>query len=266
MENLESDANNIDWSTLYTSDNTDEQVDYFNKTLNVLFEKHVPIKSISLKTKPQPSIDSNILNLIKLRDSMYSIWKTNKHSTAVLFLFHRYNILRNQTKYAIKNSKKTHFAEQFSDEDNCGNKWKIFNNLGLTKSSDKAKLDPDLFTTDEINSHFTNLETIKPTNDFIEYVNPNMPIFSIKPIHSIDILHAINKIKSNAIGNDGVSIKFLKLIIEYVIDPLTFIVNNSFGSNCFSELSIFLCIRLSPYIEKLLNVKSEYLEVFRMCV
>lgn len=54
MQNLLNDASNMDWSTLYKSDSIDEQLDFFNMTINAIFEKHVPIKSISLKSKPQP--------------------------------------------------------------------------------------------------------------------------------------------------------------------------------------------------------------------
>jgi hypothetical protein len=43
------------------------------------------------------------------------------------------------------------------------------------------------------------------------------------------------KISSNACGFDGVFLKFLKLITEYLIDPLTHLVNYFLSTSCFSK-------------------------------
>jgi hypothetical protein len=48
-------------------------------------------------------------------------------------------------------------------------------------------------------------------------------------------LDALESISSNACGFDGVSLKFLKLITEYVIDPLTHLVNYPLSTSCFSK-------------------------------
>jgi hypothetical protein len=48
-------------------------------------------------------------------------------------------------------------------------------------------------------------------------------------------LDALESISSDACEFDGVSLKFLKLIVEYVIDPLTHLVNYSLSTSCFSK-------------------------------
>jgi hypothetical protein len=48
------------------------------------------------------------------------------------------------------------------------------------------------------------------------------------------VLDAIEGIFSDACDFDGISIKFLMLIIEYIIEPLTHLVNFSLSSGKFS--------------------------------
>jgi hypothetical protein len=61
------------------------------------------------------------------------------------------------------------------------------------------------------------------------------PLFTFDEVGQFEIFGALGSISSDACGFDGVSLKFLKLIIEYVIDPLTHLVNCSLSTSCFSK-------------------------------
>lgn len=52
-------------------------------------------------------------------------------------------------------------------------------------------------------------------------------------VSEVEVLMALSKIKSNAIGEDEISLKFVKIVIDFIIGPLTHIINHCFTSSCF---------------------------------
>jgi hypothetical protein len=50
---------------------------------------------------------------------------------------------------------------------------------------------------------------------------------SISDGAALDVLYAMNGIKSKAVGDDGFSVEFLKMIFEFVAEPITHLVNLS---------------------------------------
>jgi hypothetical protein len=59
--------------------------------------------------------------------------------------------------------------------------------------------------------------------------------FTIDEVGQFGILDALKSISSDTLGFDGVFLKFLNLIAECVIDPLTRLVNYSLSTSCFSK-------------------------------
>jgi hypothetical protein len=64
------------------------------------------------------------------------------------------------------------------------------------------------------------------------YVNPNLPtktlwrsLDSVSNTFDLKVFNAINQIKSNAIGLDGVPLKFLKRILPQILTVVTYIFN-----------------------------------------
>lgn len=88
MESLNEAASITDWSIVYSSNEVEVQVDYFNKVIRDLFDRFVPIKKIVLKSEPQRWMNSNILKLIKYRDNAFLFWKDNIHTDAHEIIFY----------------------------------------------------------------------------------------------------------------------------------------------------------------------------------
>jgi hypothetical protein len=90
------------------------------------------------------------------------------------------------------------------------------------------------FEPNEINDHFADSVS---SGDVLD--NSDIPSGHLGDgeftFDEVGILDALESISSNACGFDGVSLKFLKLITEYVIDPLTYLVNYSLSTSCFSK-------------------------------
>lgn len=52
LDDLRSDAENIDWSMLFDSQCIDEKISYFSKELNAMYDKYPPICQIKVKHLP----------------------------------------------------------------------------------------------------------------------------------------------------------------------------------------------------------------------
>lgn len=102
MENLQAELNTIDWSPIYDNPDFEFKVDALNKSICQLFEKFVPLKTVTLKSEPKKWMNSRILQITKYRDNAYTFWKDNSHTDAYTFLRSNYIYWRNQVKYAIK--------------------------------------------------------------------------------------------------------------------------------------------------------------------
>jgi hypothetical protein len=65
--------------------------------------------------------------------------------------------------------------------------------------------------------------------------------------HVVDVLYAMNGIENKVVGVDGISIEFLKMMLGFVAEPITHLVNLSIGQRKFaiswkhvgSEISCF---------------------------
>jgi hypothetical protein len=49
--------------------------------------------------------------------------------------------------------------------------------------------------------------------------------YKFDAVHVVNVLYAMDGIKNKAVGDDGISIEFLKMIFEFVAEPITHLVN-----------------------------------------
>ena len=143
---LDADFNRINWHSIFTMPSVDDQVDYFNKNIIDLFNKHVPIKTKSLKKSSQPWFNSNIRLLIKKRDEVYRRWKRYKTTT----LRTEYRGLRNQVVREINRAKTQYFFGKFENAVNNSAKWRAIKEIGLNKKG-SHEINADL---NELNQMF----------------------------------------------------------------------------------------------------------------
>jgi hypothetical protein len=113
--------------------------------------------------------------------------------------------------------------------------WNLCDSFGIHSKRTETSIE---YAPDVINDHFAAI-----VNDGSDLDNSDIPTdtqregesFAFTDSSQFGVLDAIEGISSDACGFDGISIKFLKLIIEYVIDPLTHLVNFSLSSGSFSK-------------------------------
>lgn len=61
-------------------------------------------------------------------------------------------------------------------------------------------------------------------------------MFEFSSVSEIEVYESIMKVRSNAIGVDGVSIKFLKIVLPYVVSSITHIFNHCLTTSAFPKL------------------------------
>jgi len=59
--------------------------------------------------------------------------------------------------------------------------------------------------------------------------------FRFNYLTELDVVNGINGIKSNAIGQDGISLKFVKILLPYIVSSLTHIFNHCINSSVFPD-------------------------------
>jgi len=107
--------------------------------------------------------------------------------------------------------------------------------LGVTKS--KPEHSPSI-NLDELNNFFINVPidisgAAAYTQELKAQPNPRENLFSFHVVNEFDVLKAISATKSNAIGADDISIKFIKEILPAVLPVITAIFNKSLTTSKF---------------------------------
>lgn len=98
--------------------------------------------------------------------------------------------------------------------------------MGIAKDTISPDENMDI---DEVNRQFVNIpmqasnSNYYSTNSSVE--NP-ISSFDVSQIRQIDVFWAINSIKSNAVGTDGIDPRFLKILLPNIIPYITHIFNS----------------------------------------
>ena len=146
----------------------------------------------------------------------------------------KYKLIRNECTSAVKQGKRNFFVSKLEPNVPTRQLWKNLRDIGVgSRESVTCTFDPESlnrsFCTAAASSSVSLSRSLPPLR---------VPLdnrFQFEAVTELDVLHSVNKIKSNAVGDDGISIKFFKLILPHVIGPLTHIINHCFTTSCFPE-------------------------------
>ena len=110
--------------------------------------------------------------------------------------------------------------------------WQNVRRLGLMDSD--HCVGSGNFTSTDLNTHFTNNNTLTPasihrnSDDWHRHFS-----FSFDQITVHDIVKSVDRISSNAVGNDGIPIKFIKLLLPVLCPILSHIFNHIIMTSTF---------------------------------
>lgn len=220
----------ITWNAVFDMESIDNQIMFFNDKVMELFDLFVPLKTLRIKLSKPEWFASNIVEAIRLRNKAYSRWTRYRSDST----WNEYALLRNKVTTLKRNSKRVFASKKLDPKLPPRLFWKNLNKLGIGKSTESIAIP---FTSNELNRYYcSQIDTSSSTHDHsysnsvvnsIEFSDTeNSPLLGFQHINSLQLYKAIYAIKSDAVGPDGVSIKFIKLIFPLIAPYLLFIFNN----------------------------------------
>lgn len=232
VNKLKEECLSIEWGDLYNKELIDDKVNILCNKLLGLYDKYIPERIIYTKKNPCPWIDSNIKTYIRERDLLYKRYLRTKDPN----VWERYRVLRNNVKRILRDARNKHFQHCFQTNLSSKSLWKVVKQQGVGKGS-KTLSDP-VVQLNELNSFFCgvssaiNLDLIEYYNNLVDNQNVN---FNFREVDNDSIFRAISYISSNALGDDGISLKFIKLIFEEIKYVLCHIYNYSLMNSVYPK-------------------------------
>ena len=214
-------------SLIFGIDDPNEQVTMLNDMILECINHHAPLKKVRLTRPPAPWMSN--LNISSLQDKLLEQRKTAQESN-LNDDWTKYRSTRNQIKKEIKKVKRTFFQKALSLR-NSREVWKTIHRI-LKPSFKKIKADPKV-----LNDYFTSLatnvtgkESVNLCNikTFIKSLKTKEQEFSIKHTSYNEVAKIIKSLRNDtSTGFDTIPSKYVKPVSEFLISPITHIINNS---------------------------------------
>lgn len=229
MESFERDIALLDFSPIYFTSDTNFQVTYLTHYLLILYDKHVPRKSIRFKRKLDWMKSREVVVARENRDFSYRAYmETKSQERWRTFCKHR-----NKLKSTIRRARAKYCQGIFSA---CGSRemWDELKRVGISNDRGNNLYNIDV---EQCNNFF-----ILPSIDNpppVSYANTTINMgsgFSFRNVSELEVFNSLLKIKSNCIGPDGLSVKFLKLIFPTIVRYLTHIFNTILTTSSYPNI------------------------------
>lgn len=209
----------LDWDLFFSSDDPDILVELFNSYLKSLHDNCVPFRKIKNKVRHNPWFNEQIQKAMIDRDLAYKTWKNTKNPED----FSLFKRLRNSSNLLVVQAKRDYYNTQLSLSSSPNEFWKKFRELGFSRRSNQNEIN---FGVNEINNNFHKNFSVG-TSDFYHQI-PDSGLgdnFHFRCIQDYDVINSIYEVTSNAVGLDELPMKFIKLVLPILIDPLTYMFN-----------------------------------------
>lgn len=216
----------IEWNQVLYLDNINSKVEFINNNILRLFNYHAPIKTIKCNKKPAPWCTDNIKVLITLRNASLKRFKR----TGKIETWNYYKSLRNLTNLCVKNEKKAFFEQQVR-QNNSSSLWRTLKKLDIYSKS-KIDLPSHLTNPDEVNDFFIQVfnNANLPDQALLEYYKSNKKpniesVFQFQLTTTDEVSSILRKLKSRAVGIDGIGVNLLNLCCPFLTPYFTHLFN-----------------------------------------
>lgn len=173
------------------------------------------------------------------RDLAHRYWRRSR-TTEAWELFKR---LRDKAKQTEVSELHKHFSQKFDTKLNSKDLWKNINCLGYKNAQSTIKF----FTSSDLVDQFT----VNEAGPQLEYKLQGIVCrsnFCHTNIDLSDTVCAIESVKSNAIGNDGICPKFLRIILPHIAYYVHHIFNTILTTSIFPDA--WKCAKVIPIPKK----------------
>ena len=240
------------WGQIYAAENPDilkenpedaapkiivnKQVTILENIFRTVVDEVAPFKTCRVTRPPSPWLTEGMKLKMDERDKLRADYKINFDATT----FEKYKELRNQINHEKRRAKIKHFNSKINSQ--VRNSKKVHNALkkeGVVNSK-KGNLETPAFKNlNLLNTTFSannnKIIDYRKVDDYIkkilEKVLPQR--FKFEPVTELEIIKIVKSIKTNAMGIDNISAKFIKVGIGIIAPFVTDIVNNAIKYNVF---------------------------------
>ena len=228
IPSLLSDASSLPWNMLYETITIDEKMEMVNRYLSGLLERHAPLKSVTIDENSAPWITANVRQSFRQRDSAYRQWLSSR----TISDWNNFCRQRNHNNRLVKSVKKSYSEKQLDPRLGTNVLWKNVRKLGLMDSN--HSIGSGQFSSADFNKHFTNSQANISSNNNMIFDDWNHQFsFSFSYISNEDILKSVIRISSDAVGVDGIPIKFIKMLLPVLSTFLCHVFNHMIMTSTF---------------------------------
>lgn len=214
------------WDNIYYTNDINKKVALITEGINDIFDKHAPHNVIRVSKQPAPWLTDNLKLIYKLRDKALQKYRSRK----TVENFQQYKEYRN---FALASTRreKTAYLQTLINNKNEKLFWTGLRNLNIRTKTSENTLPNSLQNANEINDYFASVfKKSDNCKEKINYYSNNKfgsSIFNFRLISAMDVISAINSIKSNSAGQDGITLFMLKLCVPVIANHITHIINCS---------------------------------------
>lgn len=245
--------NATDWTPLFNL-NVNEGWDYFCKSIAWCFDVSCPKKLVRHKQKSKTWITEEIIQEGQTMKDLF--WLVSGMQEIEHEIRNTYNSRMKEYKRNLNQAKVNHYSNKICNANNKTKEtWNIINKeLGRKSSSQKSitllhgseEVKESIEISELFAQHFSNAAEMATLNHFGENlslpcsIGQNVDIaypFESYPITETEVLRTLNIMKNkNSAGIDELSIPVLKKIIDVIVKPLIFLMNQSLIQGCFPPI------------------------------
>ena len=276
-EDLVAEIISIDWPVVLESWKGDpcHSFQCFNDKVTGIIDRHMPLRKLNkkeIRLQAKPWLTRGILQSIKRRDKLLRKYIRASDPARKEELHVEYRALRNRIKYIIRQSKKTHYQNYFTENcKNIKNTWigikSIINIRSTSRGQPSSMLIDDNLKTNPIdiaegfNAYFSTVaEKLLPkstpgTKHFSEYLSqPLDHNFILRSADPVEVMSIITLLDTNkGTGPYSIPGTILKSLKANLCFPLTTIINMSFATGIYpDQLKIAQVIPIFKKGDKLL--------------
>lgn len=264
------DLQSVNWDFIYSLEDVDQMIEFWNNNLTLLYDMHAPLKRARIKKPPAPWLTPNLKFLMKQRDKARLRYKRLQSEISL----HEYRSLRNFVNMCVRTEKKAYLREKFKTDPK--NFWRTLKWLNIGSCKENIVL--DFASPTDINNFFVNnVPKVDQDYEFIAnaYTNKVIPHivtkFNFTEVTVDKVEQKLGLIKSNAKGADGIDLTMLSFVIPQLSKHLTFIINKCLLTSTYpcqwkranvipipktgnpTDISQFRPISILPIISKILE-------------
>ncbi|XP_053690713.1 uncharacterized protein LOC128739260 [Sabethes cyaneus] len=245
----------VPWNEFYVLTEVNQLASFFTHQMKTIHDEYIPLREAKANKRSNPWFNADVRRSILERELAYKEWQQSpsylKHTK-----HQHFKTLRNRTNLLIRRAKEAYFERFLGDYGNIGNLWKRVKSLGVCRkvSSAECNFDPD-----EVNNTF--LSNCTPVQHLYQQATVGASpaeAFRFKHIETWEVINAVWDSTSNAVGSDGIPIKFIKILLPLVVEQICFLFNRVIETATYPDVwkqITVLPLRKKSHLNSLTNLR-----------